>query len=649
MDDAVLTTGEELPYRVNQWIERMGNDMIWHLEPIRRISRSVQSNDTTKYDYFYKTSCGVMYNADDTRCPREGLVRQFGMRPLLWQQWALLRMEHYVRFQENHERDFMNADFEVKADALWLDWFNDPRNKDFRALVNSKPESAVKKMKDHVMQPFRLMMQIAHDKERWNMVDAHASVYQYNSLLGSGFVTSFIVLFIQITVPILILFFSVRQTSRFPWFLGSNNELNNMWLNNGPAPPAPLPWNVPETFNATIPTWDLGIIFQTNWSIFCTVDQAIDRLLMNIIIFLVYTIRVVPIVIDSFYQTVGDKQDVSSRMNSLRLIPWLQGDDNFFYQIGFKLDRYMNSAYIAGINLLMLFILFLTNSTVDVILNALAIEFVYTFDKELASSGWFDGGGRYLTAATIEILLRGELLLEPFYTNEVLCEFYDIDEAVYKEKVGGPLKDAKLAVLDEINPQFLSAEDKLNMASLAAAKMRPKPPAEAIWQFEEPVVYFGIVDTILKPKNCGVFTRYKEYFTWSRWDQALFLPRIPPIGEVSSYRGLKSLVGSGSAQGDEVLSASTTFMEKKLRFMNYDPDSHKSVVFRFWVTIVQVFMCKSLIQSVTTAYRRKNPHQIPFRFIDGIFEWISFFFIVFCFPAGLIFYLYLIFSCEPIS
>jgi len=59
MDDAVLTTGEELPYRVNQWIERMGNDMIWHLEPIRRISRSVQSNDTTKYDYFYKTSCGV--------------------------------------------------------------------------------------------------------------------------------------------------------------------------------------------------------------------------------------------------------------------------------------------------------------------------------------------------------------------------------------------------------------------------------------------------------------------------------------------------------------------------------------------------------------------------------------------------------------
>ena len=77
-------------------------------------------------------------------------------------------------------------------------------------------------------------------------------------------------------------------------------------------------------------------------------------MLMNIVVFVIYTMRVVPIVVDSFYSTVGDKADVHSRMNSLRLISWLQGDDNTWLQMGFKLDRYMNSFYIAAINMLML-------------------------------------------------------------------------------------------------------------------------------------------------------------------------------------------------------------------------------------------------------------------------------------------------------
>ena len=77
-------------------------------------------------------------------------------------------------------------------------------------------------------------------------------------------------------------------------------------------------------------------------------------MLMNIVIFVVYSLKVVPVVIDSFYSTVGDKADVHSRMNSVRQISWLQGDDNTWLQIGFKLDRYMNSVYIAAINVLML-------------------------------------------------------------------------------------------------------------------------------------------------------------------------------------------------------------------------------------------------------------------------------------------------------
>ena len=81
---------------------------------------------------------------------------------------------------------------------------------------------------------------------------------------------------------------------------------------------------------------------------------SIDQFIMNMVIFVVYTTRVVPIVIQAFYATVGDDPSVKSRINSIRIISWLQGDDDTFTQIGFKLDRYMNTFYIAAVNLLML-------------------------------------------------------------------------------------------------------------------------------------------------------------------------------------------------------------------------------------------------------------------------------------------------------
>ena len=95
---------------------------------------------------------------------------------------------------------------------------------------------------------------------------AEASVYQYNSLLGSGYLLTLIVLFVQLTVPVLILVYSARQTSRFPAFLNSNNIINDMGHNNGPAPDIYLPLT-----NLSISTWDLDSTFATNWTIFCDI------------------------------------------------------------------------------------------------------------------------------------------------------------------------------------------------------------------------------------------------------------------------------------------------------------------------------------------------------------------------------------------
>ena len=351
-------------------------------------------------------------------------------------------------------------------------------------------------------------------------------------------------------------------------------------------------------------------------------------------------------------------------MNSVRLICWLQGDDTLWMQLGFKMDRYMNSVYIAVINLLMLFTLFLTDSTVDVILNALAIEFVYNFDREVPHSVWYDPSRRYLKAGIVEVVLRGELLLEPLIFPSLFCSTYDVDLDQYNTKVGGPIKDRKLAAKDIEDPQYMTAKDKLWIASARAAEELHKD--EAIWQFREHKVYFGAIDWILRPRH-GIFHRYSDYFTWSRWDEALFLPKVPEIGEISKFKGLAStsisarrssaaIRGSGgSSDNGQAHSASMSSMfssfrsgVERVRFMNFDPKSHVGARRRFFHDVRKVFECGSLKQSVTTAYRRKNYHQIPFRFVDGIFEWVAFNFIVFIFPFSLFGYAYLILACQPL-
>lgn len=344
MDDAVLMDNGKLPYRTGQWVERMGNDMLWHLEPIRRTSQAVSARAGKAYDTWYKTSSGLMFPIDHVRAPREGLIRQFGMRPFLWQQWALLRTEQFVRFQLNHERDFEIVDFMNTADFLFGEWLDDERNKDFKALYDSKPENAREKLRAHLFKPFELMKDMCQDEEAWDMWEAKASVYQYTSFLGSGFVTSMVVLFIQLAVPFLLLMFSVREggkedadpsEKRFPAWRECQVALDN-----------DEPCNVSST--------DLGGLFTTTFDQFCNQFVALDAIMMNCVIFVVYSIRVVPAVIDSFYSTVGDKDSINSRMNSVRTICWNQGDDTVWMQIGFKMDRYMNSVYIAVINLLML-------------------------------------------------------------------------------------------------------------------------------------------------------------------------------------------------------------------------------------------------------------------------------------------------------
>lgn len=605
-DDSVLKqdlgNANQLPFQIGDWIERLGDDMQWHLEPVRRI---VVFQDAPKV-VWYKTEAEVLIRSDRARCSQHGLQRQFGARPLLWQQYTLLRLEEKLRFQPHHEYDFEAFQCLVFAESMWNDWLADERNSDFLRLVQSKPQHVQDKLKHHMLSPFGFMDHMMRD---WDFAGARSSVYLYNSLLGSGFLISAVMLVIQLLVPVLLLLYQVRSSPRFPAFSSEPN----------------------------VSSLDLETIFATDWEGFCKEPVGIDGVLMQYVVFFVYWTRVVPAVVYSFYDTVGDSPTIPSKINSLRSLAWNQGDDTVAMKCGFKLERYMNSVYIAAINLVMLMCIFLSDNTVSIILNALAIEFVYDFDREVAALFWFDDGLRYLRAGVLEMAIRGTLLLEHFHSPASFCRQYDVELAAYSAAVGVNGKGRAHAIfspeqsrLDRRNPRYQDAKEKLWAVSATIAKRLGRD--DAYWQFREHVANFGVVDTFFHrvlPKRfrslfaTGVFNRYDDYFTWSRWDQLLFLPPLP---------------GGG---GGEV---KTTEGE----VANFDADSIASPLSRFLRWCVGALLFREVWRIVRVVVRRGQYALVPFVVLDGVFEWFTFLFVLVFFPVGLFAYMVLIFECETI-
>ena len=354
LDDAVnrQINHETRLFDMGQWVEHLHDDMRWHLEPIARVvgNELIDEDDNIRLEESYKLRSGVLVPHQDVRCPEEALKRAFGMRPWVWQQWAILKLEEHVRFQDYHERDFENLDFSVLPGKLYNSWLDDPRNVEFKALHDAKPEAARLKLREHLMSPFELMNKVSADEGDWNMSEhGNLSVFQYVAFTASGWCMALVVLALQLAVPFLVLVYAMRTSDRFS---GGAEYVD--------ARPHPM---------------------YVSWDSFCHgIDVRLDTYVMNFLVWIVYAIRVLPHVYQEVYSTLGDAPTVESRLNSQRQIIWEQCDDSLFGQLGFKLERYMKSVYVALVNLSMLFVVFLTNSTIEAILNALALVFIVDFD-----------------------------------------------------------------------------------------------------------------------------------------------------------------------------------------------------------------------------------------------------------------------------
>ena len=89
-------------------------------------------------------------------------------------------------------------------------------------------------------------------------------------------------------------------------------------------------------------------------------------------------------------------------------------------------------------------------SAVDIILNALAIEFVQHFDVELARSVWFDPSRRWIKAGAVEMRMDATLKHKAIRSAAGFCAEFDINISEYEAAMGGdvPLESREDAIRD---------------------------------------------------------------------------------------------------------------------------------------------------------------------------------------------------------
>jgi len=564
------------------WVEYLGNDMRWSVAQVRRVVRQAPDswdfldprNDgrEPEWNYFYNVGRASLLPDRFVRATEIGLVAVFGKRPFVWQQYALLRLEKFLRFQVDHERDFAEVDCVKYGEELWEQWLDDPRNEEFRKHFDKQPVGARSLLEEHVMSPFQQMDNIVEDKELWVFdKDTDLSVYNYLSVLGSGGFFAFFCLAIQLVIPIIL--------------------LENALIKS-------------ERFDATLAIDEFRI--DTTWNQVCTGEGDVLGMIMNLAVLSVYLLTVIPRSFVKFYKTTGDSKTTLSRLNSLREVVWSQGDDNFLQMLGYKMNIYLNTSYVVILYGILLFILFNTTEVLDIILNALAADFIHRIDEEIATEDWFDPDFRWIQAGAVSLVIQSTLRLRVMENPRTFCKMYDIDPAEYVEAMGlkkgstlPSLRNYSLAHSDDNNPIYKSPDDEAFF--LCAQYAKRSNNINAYKQFKKRRTNFslmdGFVNRVIVTEKFGIFHQYEAYRTWSMWEKVLFLARVPTEEEV-----------------EEKMTS-----DRPINIPNKERKSSE-----FYLSVLRVLSGYQLYLDVSSAFSKGMYQRIPFHIFDGLLQIIAF-------------------------
>lgn len=603
MEDAIYRhpTNPKLKFEQGQWCEYLGMDMKWHLGQVKRVVKVAPKGWKPKvdrkpdWDFCYSFQGDDLVSREKVRAPEEALKREFGLRPWVWQQWAFLKVESMTRFQRFHERDFETLNFGMTASMFFQQWLNDSRNADFRLFFETRDQGERDKLVDHLLTPFVLMDEISKNGNGlWDFEESgNISLYLYPSLLGAGWLSCLSALVIQCTIPALLLYEALVVSPRFDMANYSANSFDKFCTHYSDNDP------------------DSGLFN--------------GGLVVNIIVLLFYVMRNLPQVVLAYYDTMGDASSVNSRVGSLRTLVYLQGDATNGMMVGYRIERFMNSTYIALVNTLMLSVLFLTDIPSEIILNALSIEFVINFDDEIVRLRWLDPFYRFVRAATTEMVLRYYIEVRVLSSASRFCREYDIPRTVFNDAMRDndafpshtAMNCRALSKLDSGNTKFMRAKDVVWTLAGEFAKETGNSVAQNVY-LEHPTRFDFFAWLVARwiPTE-GIFQRWEQYHTWSRWDRLLF---VSPCGEEYVPPQLPS-------------SGLKTRLMHYLNDFDEGPDDPRV---RFAVNSLKTLFLVTMAQNLANAVRWRSPLSFFGRLLDGIIEWFSIFYLVlfpFTFPV----------------
>mmetsp|Transcript_1892 Transcript_1892/g.3777 ORF Transcript_1892/g.3777 Transcript_1892/m.3777 type:complete len:708 (+) Transcript_1892:251-2374(+) len=508
-------------YSVGDWVEVQGPDTQWRLTYVKRIVKQAPDdwdwNDPDnlgkepEYNFYYNCGEHRMLEEDYLRSPQEGLRRIFGMRPWVWRAYALLRFENFVRFQKNHENDFDEVDAQQYARHLWNEWLHNEKNGAFLQRYEEVGEIAQQELLEHLLAPFIDIDDVTEDHEVWDFDDENISSYTYLAVCGSGSIFPVICMVMQFVIPALLLMQSIKYDYEVDNFFDKFTSTIGKCATDR-APPAHHVYYDDDDKGA----------YNTS-----------DGKIMITLVVIFYLFKVVPDTFISFYNTAGSKDTTYSRIMSMRKIIWDQGDDYIFQTIGYKLDLYMNTAFECALYFINLVIIYNTNDILDVILNALAIEFVHQLDEDFRSADWWDASNRHIAAGVCELIIQKTLDLNVLKNPASFARVYHIDEAEVVAACGGEgegLYNRKQALIDQKEPKYMNGEEALDFKCAQAAKRLKK--TFAIEEYQKNISYFGGEGNIFEHITGGntsfaVFNKLENFRVWSRWERVLYIGDIP--------------------------------------------------------------------------------------------------------------------------
>ena len=163
------------------------------------------------------------------------------------------------------------------------------------------------------------------------------SCYTYVSVVGSGHVLSLVAAFVQILLPVVLVSATLQSVDVVSLVDDEGHEREHG------------------------PRGCLGT------------GKTINKLTI-LSVLLIYLTTIVPTQLQQFLGVTSDMDSARAKLSSLRRVIAHEGKDSNSQAVGYTLDRFFNTAFVAVLYSINIVMIFYTPSVTDIVLNALAIE-----------------------------------------------------------------------------------------------------------------------------------------------------------------------------------------------------------------------------------------------------------------------------------